>query len=77
MESKRNSKKRSLNEYRQSKDYGYSRKRNVEKQHSRSDRYKKFYEDIRESNRNIGNDQELGGYVRRILRRYYERFSEE
>jgi hemoglobin-like flavoprotein len=72
MESKKNIKKRTLNQYRQSKDFGYqnpSSKRNFYE----SRQHKKFYEDITEAAKKFSNDQELGGFVRRIIMRHRER----
>ncbi len=77
MESKKRFKKRSLNEYRQSKDYGYSNSSQHKSYPKKHSKHKRFYDDVKEANRTIGNDQELGGYVRRLLRRFYDRFGEE
>jgi hypothetical protein len=69
MESKKKFKKRTINEYRQVKDSVY---RSPHKDTPLNNSYYRLYEDLKDLCRKNGNDQELGGAVRRTLRRFYE-----
>ena len=69
MESKKKFKKRTINEYRQVKDSVY---RNPHKEPKTNNQYYRLYEDIISLCRRFGNDQELGGSIRRAIRRFHE-----
>ena len=68
MEYKRRLKKRTLNEYRQTKDTVYKNPHPSPKSNS----HRKFFEQIQDLSRQMGDDQSFGGAVRRALRRHYE-----
>jgi hypothetical protein len=81
MDSKKTPKKRSLNHYRQVKDVVYkSRQLNSESARcdlgaefkSKNKSYIRLLEDLKDLCRSHGNDQELGGAVRRLIKKHYE-----
>ena len=70
MESKKKSKKRSINEYRQVKDTVYRHPKKPKL--ITNNKYYRLYEEIKGLLRQYGNDQELGGSLRRTLLRFHE-----
>jgi len=68
MEYKKKVRKRTLNEYRQTKDTVYKNPHPSPKNNS----HRKFFEHIQDLSRQMGDDQSLGGAVRRALRRHHE-----
>lgn len=71
MDSKKTPKKRTLNHYRQVKDVVYKSQqtfRHSEKKYQ----YNKLVKDLRHLCRSNGNDQELGGAVRRLMHKHFK-----
>jgi len=69
MESKKKFKKRTLNEYRQVKDSVY---RTTPPAPLKSNPYYRFFEEMKSLCRSNGNDQHLGGALRRAILRHNE-----
>lgn len=63
MEYKKRSKRRTINEYRQVKDAYYKHPESSPK----TNKYHRFFEDVKGLCRSHGNDQEVGGAVRRLI----------